>query len=124
MVGKENRGDVDFCFLRNKTLFNLDMKSWRRSSDYHIGHHHTIQNRLDTLEKQMTKVEKRGKALQVKLREDDFNVQNRLDLLIVPFPEYLAFDRPNLWYGDQPRVISVEELVGLVNAKQPLSVKT
>ena len=118
--GKINRGDVDFCFIRHNILFNLDMKSWQRSSSYHIGHYHTIQERLKTLEKQMKQLESRGLALQYKLKQLGSKFAERLDFLVVASPEYLAVDRPLLWYGDQPRVITLKELIHLAKTPEML----
>lgn len=116
---KRDRGDVDFCFLRNKVLFNLDMKSWRRTSEYHIGHYHTIQNRLQTLTRQMIKVEKRGATLQRKLVKKSLSIKKRMDFLVVPFPEYIAPNNSKLWYkNNQYRVITPNELIQLVKSLQ------
>jgi hypothetical protein len=112
--GEVNLGDVDFCFCRNGILYNLDMKSWQRTSDYHVGHYHTIMQRLDTLTEHMEQLELRGKALQEQLKHKGLKLTERVDFLIVPYPEYIALDRPSLWYGEQPRVITAEEVSCLV----------
>ena len=111
---KVNLGDVDFCFLRAGVLYNLDMKSWRRTSDYHIGHHHTILNRQVTLVEYLKKVKKRGQGLKLKLENDDIVINEVQDFLIVPFPEYLAPDQLSLWNNGQPKVITVDELINMV----------
>src|SRR5450759_551828 len=109
--GEVNRGDVDFCFTRHGILYNLDMKSWQSSSGYHVGHYHTIRNRLDELEDRIAQLVRRGDALQRQLEQQGASFGGRLDYLVVACPEYLALDRPSLWYGRQPRVITVKELV-------------
>jgi hypothetical protein len=35
--GGKNYGDVDFAFIRNGLLVNLDMKSWQMSAEYFKG---------------------------------------------------------------------------------------
>ena len=112
--GEVNRGDVDFCFIRDGILYNLDMKSWQRSSDYHLGHYHTIKNRLDDLQDRMAQLVRRGDALQKQLEQRGVSFLRRLDYLVVASPEYLALDRQSLWYGRQPRVVTVKELVEFV----------
>ena len=109
--GEVNRGDVDFCFSRGGILYNLDMKSWQRSSDYHVGHYHTIKNRLDELQDRMAQLVRRGDALQRQLEQQGASFLRRLDYLVVASPEYIALDRQSLWYGRQPRVATVKELV-------------
>jgi hypothetical protein len=113
--GQVNLGDVDFCFVRHEILFNLDMKSWQHSSDYIKGHYHTIKKRLQMLETQLRHVENRGRCLQDKLKSNGCVVADRLDFIIVAFPEYLALDSKILWYGDHPRVVTVGELIDLVS---------
>ncbi len=111
-----NLGDVDFCFLRDGALYHLDMKSRRRSSDYFIGHYHTIDDRLKELSGQIGHVSQRGEASQRKLQSRGQEVGGRFDFLLVPAPEYLALEYDNLWYGEVPRVITVDELATLVSS--------
>jgi hypothetical protein len=110
-----DHGDVDFCFLRQGFLFNLDMKSWQRSEGYHIGHFHAIQDRQRDLEQHLEKVDRRGAALMRQVRREGTEVLAVLNLLVVAFPEYLAPDRPKLWYEREPRVVTVEEVVALAS---------
>jgi len=112
--GSVNHGDVDFCFCRNNILYNLDMKSWQRKSNYHKGDFFAIRDRLKVLEEQMDKLMRRGIALQHKLEKQGLSFIHRLDFIIVASPEYLSFDYETLWYGRQPRVVTVDELVRLV----------
>jgi hypothetical protein len=117
-VNDKNFGDVDFCFLVQNVLINLDMKSWQRSSDYHVGHFHTVQQRQKDLIKQLGKVERRGEALYLKLKEKGLNYIKYLNFLIVATPEYLDPSELSLWYGSppkRPRVITVDELCDLVS---------
>lgn len=111
----KNLGDVDFCFVSDGILFNLDMKSWQHSSDYFAGHYHTIRNRMSTLKVQIEHLEHRGIALERQLERKGLRFVDRLDFLVVAFPEYLAFNERSLWYGDQPRVITASELVLLAS---------
>lgn len=119
--GGRNFGDVDFCFSVGDVLINLDMKSWQRTSDSFIGHHHTIQDRCRTLVQQLVKTEKRGGALLAKLNADNRRYQACLSLLIVATPEYLDPCEAKLWFGQptaQPRVLTVEELKTLVTNQE------
>jgi hypothetical protein len=90
-------------------------ESWQRSSDYHVGHYHTIMQRRKDLKEQIAKLERRGNALQLQISLHNKYFVERKDFLIVASPEYLAPDRPSLWYNEQPRVITVDELVHFVN---------
>jgi hypothetical protein len=115
--GGKNLGDVDFCFSCKGVLFNLDMKSWQRSSDYHIGHYHSINERQQTLIRQLTKADRRGQALLQLLKTKGCRHKACLTFLVVAMPEYLAPGNSSLWYGPpakRPRVITVEELCSLV----------
>lgn len=113
--GLNNLGDVDFCFSREGVLVNLDMKSWQHSSDYFAGHYHTINQRMRSLKEHIERLELRGIALQHQLERKGLNFADRLDFLIVAFPEYLPIDQQHLWYRGQPRVITVNELVLLAS---------
>lgn len=110
-LGDRKLGDVDFCFLRDGILVNLDMKGWLRSSSYHIGHHGAIDQKRDSFERYMLKLEERGAELQRQLVANGAKIRERRDFLIVPSPIYLPPDQPLFWYGDQPRVITVNEIV-------------
>jgi hypothetical protein len=110
-LGARNFGDVDFCFLRDGVLVNLDMKGWLRSSSYHVGHHGAINKKSGEFVEYMRKVEERGAELQRQLVGSGFEIRERRDFLIVPSPIYLPPDQLLFWYIDQPRVITVQELV-------------
>lgn len=117
IVGGKNLGDVDFCFALNGVLFNLDAKSWQRTTAYHIGHYHAIQDRQKALTKEMLKADSRGKGLMELLEARGLHYSANLTFLVVAMPEYVAPDRPDLCFGrspHRPRVITVDELCALV----------
>jgi hypothetical protein len=66
----------------------------------------------------MGQLERRGKALQRHLQSGGYTFLGRLDFLVIAFPEYLGPDRPSLWYGRQPRVITVEELLEIAETPE------
>jgi hypothetical protein len=111
----KNLGDVDFCFVRHGVLVNLDMKSWQHKSDYFAGHYHAINARMRTLKTQVERLERRGDALQHQLEHSGLKFADRLDFLVVAFPEYLALDQSSLWYGEQPWIITANELTLLAS---------
>lgn len=116
--GDKNLGDVDFCFSVQDVLINLDMKSWQRSSDYHVGHYHTIKDRCRDLVQQLGKAERRGNALRAKLNAEKANYRACISFLIVATPEYIDPSESFLWYGpppEWPRVITSDELCELVS---------
>lgn len=113
--GDKNLGDVDFCFLSHGILIHLDMKSWQRKDAYHIGHFNAIQNRQAYLEDLLDKLDRRGAVLRRRLSDRGLQLEGVVNLLVVAFPEYLAPDRPKLWYEREPRVVTVEEVIVLVN---------
>jgi len=59
----------------------------------------------------MAQVVLRGNALERQLEERRASFERRLDYLVVASPEYRALDRSSLWYGHQPGVITVKELL-------------
>ena len=114
----KNLGDVDFCFSVRGVLLHVDMKSWQRSSDYHIGHFHTIQRRQEVLEGHLQKVERRGASLLSQLKASGHKLQECLSLLVVATPEYLDPSRAILWNGSppkSPKVVTPDELCALVS---------
>ena len=125
LQGDTNCGDVDFCFEIHGFLGNLDMKSWQRTSDYHVGHFHTIQNRQMELVKQIRKAKRRGDALLDQMRAAGREYSGCVTFLIVATPEYLDPNSAELWLGTppkNPRVITVHELCDLVSNKDFQSV--
>jgi hypothetical protein len=119
--GDSNLGDVDFCFIHDGVLVNLDMKSWQHSSDYFVGHYHAIQARLRTLRTQLERIERRGAVLQGNLENRRSAFVGRLDFLVVAFPEYLDVREGLFWYEDFPRVVTVSEIVDL--AMKPMMLR-
>jgi hypothetical protein len=71
-----NYGDVDFAFIWNGVLINLDMKSWQRSSKYLKGEFAAIDNRQKDLQAYLSdRVEPRGEKLLEILNRHDRSLQ-------------------------------------------------
>lgn len=112
--GEDDLGDVDFCFAIDDILVNLDMKSWQRNSNHFVGHHHTYQERQDSILKNLGKVERRGAELLAQLNAPDRKFSKCINFLIVALPEYLDPKDARLWYAapvDFPKVVTPAELI-------------
>lgn len=91
------------------------MKSWQISPKYLRGDHDAIESRQNTLIKQLARVEERGrKLIEVIAQEGKPAASRCVNLLCVSSPEYLSRGRPDLWYGEHPRVLTWSELVALL----------
>jgi hypothetical protein len=109
-----NYGDVDFAFVWNGILINLDMKSWQRTPEYFRGDYNAIRNRQAKLvEILVEKVSPRGEKLRELLLgwKPNLELLGTLSFLCVADVEYVSPDQPALWYGGTPRVLTPNELV-------------
>jgi hypothetical protein len=107
-------GDVDFAFIRNGILFNLDMKSWQRTPEYFWGDYLPVLNRQKTLEALYAKVARRGEQLTKHLNAKAIQVNTTINLLCVAEVEFVSPDFEKLWYGTTPKVLTPHEIVQLV----------
>jgi hypothetical protein len=114
--GGRNYGDVDFAFIRNGLLVNLDMKSWQMSAEYFKGGFRAVDNRQKELVTQLgKKVEPRGRALLDHLNEaGPPGLKGVVSFLCTANVEFLHLSTPQLWYGTIPRVLTPDELINLI----------
>ena len=116
-----NYGDVDFSFVRNGLLINLDMKAWQRSEKYFRGEFRAIDNRQKTLVKYLNeRVAPRGQQLFDRIRrEGRLDLRGVVNFLCVPVVEYVSPQYPELWSGFTPRVLTPLEIVSFVKNGEP-----
>ena len=120
VLGK-NYGDVDFDFVRNGILINLEMKSWQRSTKYFRGDPNAIANRINVITAQlMDKAEPRGLALLNFLKAKGLNLRGVITLACVASVEYVPPSPHPLRYGKVPRVLIAEEIAEIVNDRDRL----
>jgi len=121
---KSDYGDIDFAFLWNDMLINLDMKSWQKSLEYLRGDFLVIDNRQKELQHQIngkpSSLKKRGKKLVEILRRSDKTISGVLSFLCVPHVEFISKKYESLWYGDIPRVLTPAELATILKNDESL----